>query len=150
MKFIKLAGFSVLLLLNVSTLELVNASEGNFMYRWKGPNGELNYTERPPAKGIPYERVRLGKKDIGSAESPSQNNETTVQNENPPGTNIEDDGYSNWQKENCKLAKQNLDILLNAARIAQDDGQGGTRLMSDEEKQENIKKMTEQKDKYCI
>ena len=47
------------------------------------------------------------------------------------------------------MAKQNLDILTSKSRIGVDDGQGGKRLMSDEEKQAQVKQMEQQRDKYC-
>ena len=57
--------------------------------------------------------------------------------------------YTSWRQENCTRANENLDILRNASRIGVDDGQGGKRLMSDEEKAAQIKDMEAQREKYC-
>ena len=56
---------------------------------------------------------------------------------------------TDWRKDNCRIAIQNLDILENAGRISQDDGQGGKRLMTEEEKDKKVKAMRAQKEKYC-
>ncbi|TQV75603.1 DUF4124 domain-containing protein [Aliikangiella marina] len=114
-----------------------------YIYKWKDTQGMVHYTERPPAPGIPYERVRRPKDKGAPAQAP-------VAAKQAEAIEAEaDDSYTSWKKENCKIAQQNLDVLQNAARIAQDDGQGGKRLMTDEEKAEKIKQMNAQVQKYC-
>ena len=117
-------------------------AENSYTYKWKSSDGEIHYTDRPPASGIPFEKIRIQTRKGQAGEAATK---STAKKADAP----EDDTYSGWRKENCKRAIQNLDILENASRIAQDDGQGGTRLMSEEEKQEKMEKMQKQKDKYC-
>ncbi|WP_168204324.1 DUF4124 domain-containing protein [Aliikangiella coralliicola] len=140
MKFSAIFSLAMLLAL-ASTTSVQSADQPQYMYKWKGSDGEIHYTERPPAN-IPFEKIRMAKKAKATKPAPVAKPAQSVK---AP----ESDKYSAWKKENCKIATQNLDILENAGRIAQDDGQGGTRLMTDEEKQANIDKMTEQKNKYC-
>ena len=118
-------------------------SAEQYIYKWKDAQGMVHYTERPPEKGIAFEKVRR-ERDTGKKRA-----QQTVSQQAEKAEDAKDDSYGSWRKENCKIATQNLDVLENAARIAADDGQGGTRLMTDEEKAEKIKKMTEQKQKYC-
>ena len=113
-----------------------------YIYKWKDTQGMVHYTERPPAPGIPYERVRRPK-DKGKPQAPAAAQPAEA------AQAAQDDSYGSWKKENCKIAQQNLDVLQNAARIAQDDGQGGKRLMTDEEKADKIKQMNQQVEKYC-
>jgi len=117
-------------------------AENSYTYKWKSSDGEIHYTDRPPASGIPFEKIRIQTRKGQPAEAKTT---SAAKKADSP----EDDTYSGWRKENCKRATQNLDILENASRIAQDDGQGGTRLMSEEEKQAKIEKMQKQKEKYC-
>ncbi len=125
------------------------SSSPKYMYKWKSADGEIHYSERPP-RGVKYTRIRVAD-DKGSAPVAKPKSDLTNSNDQQQTTNVGNSSskYQEWRKENCKIATQNLDVLQNDARIAQDDGQGGTRLMSDEEKQANIKKMLEQQKKYC-
>lgn len=123
-----------------------NASAETFQYKWKDANGEVHYTERPPANGIAFETIRIKTHVSNQSTAPSTNTDKAPQEK---VADEQDKKYNDWRQENCKRAMKNLDVLENAGRISQDDGQGGTRLMSDEEKQEKIKTMTEQKEKYC-
>lgn len=140
--------FSVLpfaLALTVSLGALDVSSAEQYIYKWKDAQGMVHYTERRPDPGIPFEKVR---RRADKSEKPVAANPSSPQQTSKKDT-PKDDSYGSWREENCRIATQNLDILQNASRIAQDDGQGGTRLMTDEEKAEKVRKMTEQKDKYC-
>ena len=122
----------------------INAAE-KYMYKWKSSDGEIHYSERPP-QGVEFTRIKVAaeKGNPSATAAPKQSQDEAKKAE--PG---KESKYQAWRKENCKIANENLDILKNSGRIAQDDGEGGTRLMTDEEKSSNIKKMEEQRDKYC-
>ncbi len=115
------------------------------MYKWKDSNGEVHYTERAP-KGIEYTRIKtyVDSSAAVSSKSPAKA-EAEAKAKSPEASKA----YTSWRQENCMRANENLDILKNAARIGVDDGQGGKRLMSDEEKAAQIKDMEAQRDKYC-
>ena len=119
------------------------AAAEKIMYKWTDKNGEIHYTERVP-KGIEYTIIRS---QVDSRNANSTKSPTTPINQTKPEE--KKDSYRTWRDENCTLANQNLDILKTASRIGVDDGQGGKRLMTDEEKKEKIAKMEEQRDKYC-
>ncbi len=120
----------------------VSAKE-KFMYKWNDDKGEIHYTERAP-KGIEYTRIRILVDSTATA-----SNKLPIATSSPESQEKKKSSYGTWRDENCTAAKQNLDILKNAARISVDDGQGGKQLMSDEQKQEKIAQMEEQKTKYC-
>jgi len=119
-------------------------SAEQYIYKWKDAQGMVHYTERPPEPGVAFEKVRRTT-DKGQKEIPVRAPQQSASNDD----STKDDSYNSWRRDNCKIATQNLDVLQNASRIAQDDGQGGKRLMTDEEKAAQIKKMTEQQQKYC-
>ncbi|WP_196140444.1 DUF4124 domain-containing protein [Aliikangiella sp. G2MR2-5] len=114
-----------------------------YMYKWKGADGQIHYSERPP-QGVEYTRIKVaddgGKTTSKVPQAPAPKEEKKEEKKS---------NYAEWRDENCRIAKENLDILHNSGRISQDDGQGGTRLMTDEERKENIKSFTEKRDKYC-
>ncbi len=112
------------------------------MYKWTDDKNEVHYSERAP-KDVEYKKITT---------YVNENAVTRVKAETPPEKKTEikiSSGYNNWKDENCTIATQNLDMLRNTARIGVDDGDGGKRLMTDEEKQEKIDKMIAQQTKYC-
>lgn len=111
-------------------------------YKWTDDNGEVHYTERAP-KDREYTRIRtyVDQKNANTNKVPVLDQKEK--------TAKKDDSYGTWRDENCTIANQNLDILVNAGRISTDDGDGGTRIMTDEEKKEKITQMENQRDKYC-
>ena len=117
-------------------------AEVKITYKWTDAKGEIHYTERAP-KGIEFTKIRTYLN--ANQQSPS------VPSFNPSKNKIKEEknSYGTWRDENCTLANQNLDILTKAGRIGVDDGQGGKRLMTDEEKATKITQMQEQRDKYC-
>jgi hypothetical protein len=128
-------------LLAFASANLVAAEK--IMYKWTDSNGEVHYTERAP-KGIEYTRIKT-KVDSSAAISTRTTPKTEEEQKSPAASKA----YTTWRKENCTAANENLDILRNASRIGVDDGQGGKRLMTDEEKAKQIKDMEAQRDKYC-
>ena len=125
-------------------ISAVNVSAESYTYKWKSADGEVHYTERPPAVGIPFTKIRV--KDDGR-KGQTQSKLETSSSEN--AASKKDDAYKGWREDNCKIANQNLDVLENSGRISTDDGQGGTRLMTDEERKAKVEKMKAKKDKYC-
>jgi hypothetical protein len=131
--------FSLAFLISAS-----NVSAETYTYKWKSADGEVHYTERPPAVGIPFTKIRV-KDDTRKGQA--QN--TLESSASEKAANKKDDAYKGWREDNCKIANQNLDVLENSGRISTDDGQGGTRLMTDEERKAKLDKMKAQKEKYC-
>lgn len=111
-------------------------------YKWIDDNGEIHYTERAP-KDREYTKIRTY-----VDENNANSNRAPVLDEKDK-TAKKNDSYGTWRDENCTIANQNLDILVNAGRISTADGDGGKRLMTDEEKSEQIAQMEKQRDKYC-
>jgi hypothetical protein len=118
------------------------AAEVKITYKWTDAKGEVHYSERAP-KGIDFKTIRTYLN--ANQQSPPVPSFKSTQNK----IESKKDSYGTWRDENCTLANQNLDILTQATRIGVDDGQGGKRLMTDEEKKSKITKMEEQRDKYC-
>lgn len=113
------------------------------LYKWTDEKGEVHYTERAP-RGVEYTKIVTHVQSGGATSNKLPVNPMNQAKEEP-----KKDSYGGWKDENCTIANQNLDVLRNAARIGVDDGQGGKRLMTDEEKQEKITAMEQQRDKYC-
>jgi len=134
--------FAVAVMACVMSSSSLLAAE-KIMYKWTDDKGEVHYTERAP-KGIEYTRI----KTYVDSSTAVTSKPTAVEAKKEQSTEATK-AYGTWREENCNSAKHNLDILKNRSRIGVDDGQGGKRLMSDEEKTEKIAQMEEQRDKYC-
>ena len=118
------------------------SAEEKILYKWTDDKGEINYTERAP-KGIEYIKIRS---HVASGGASSTNLPVKI---NQAKEEAKKGAYGTWREENCTIANQNLEILKEASRIGVDDGQGGKRLMTDEEKASKVKAMETQRDKYC-
>jgi len=136
MKQIIILLFSILFLA-VST-DVFSAKK--VMFKWTDNKGEVHYSERAP-KGVEYKKITTHVNENAVTKIAQE----AVAAKKPDISN----NYNNWKDENCTIAKQNLDILKNSARIGVDDGDGGKRLMTDEEKQAKVDKMVAQQTKYC-
>jgi hypothetical protein len=135
-------GFKTLLFITVILACHSVFAAVKIMYKWTDEKGEVHYTERAP-KGIEYTRITT---------HVDADNAAATRVPTPKTPAIKDDkksSYGTWRQENCTIATQNLEMLNTASRIGVDDGQGGKRLMSDEEKAKQIAQMQEQIEKYC-
>lgn len=134
--------FQVLFVILFGLASIDTIAAEKITYKWTDDNGETHYTERAP-KGREYTKIRtyVDAKNASTNHLPAVNKRTIAEQKK--------DTYGTWRDENCTIAIQNLDILNNASRISADDGQGGKQLMSNEQKQEKISQMEQQRDKYC-
>ncbi len=136
-----------LLAILVSVSANLALAADNVLYKWKDAEGNIKYGDRPP-KGIPYERIKVRQAKSGSAAAPITEKMDAPKQDNSA---VEKE-LSKAQKqmaEACRIAKANLQTLNNARkiRIAADDG--GSRLLSDEEREAKKKETQEQIDNFC-
>jgi len=133
----------IFLLTLIASFQL--SAEEKILYKWTDDKNEIHYTERMPKGGIKYTKIRT-RVDSGSISAAK----LPVKPMNQAKEEPKKGAYGTWKEENCTIANQNLEILQEAARIGVDDGLGGKRLMTDEEKAEKVSTMEKQRDKYCI
>jgi hypothetical protein len=140
----------VLAFINISLLFFaMTVSAVTYMYKWVDANGDIQYTERPPSDGIDYETIVMSDEDksgksipIPVVKEPSASNNDSPQDKQADS----DKNYNDWRSDNCKVAKQNLEILEAGGRIRSDDGEG---LLTDEEIAAKIKDMQAKVEKFC-
>ena len=114
-------------------------------YKWTDANGIVQYTGRPPANRS-YEKITInasgGEEVVAvSADAASENPEETTQGA------LDDVVKAN--DRNCKIAKQNLEVLANMARIRVSDEKGADRILSPAEKTARVAETQKQVDIYC-
>ncbi|RLA04959.1 MAG: hypothetical protein DRQ47_02360 [Gammaproteobacteria bacterium] len=114
-------------------------------YKWTDTNGIVQYTERPP-KNIAYKKITVntsGGKEITEVTAEEATNASSDSNNDV----LDDMAAAN--KRNCTIAKQNMKVLSNIARIRVSDEKGENRVLTPEEKQTRIDETQKQIDIYC-
>jgi len=114
-------------------------------YKWTDENGIVQYTEHPP-QNREYDKITVttsGGQEVVtvSAEEASTKTEGT--------TNNALDEMVKANERNCKIAKQNMEVLNKIARIKVSDDKGENRILTPEEKQARIEETQSQIDIYC-
>lgn len=114
-------------------------------YQWKNEQGITQYTERPP-KDRAYEKITVsasGSREVTNITAAEAKEKTTETTESAL------DEVVKANERNCKIAKQNMEVLKNMARIRVSDDKGSDRILSPEEKQGRVDETQKQIDIYC-
>lgn len=114
-------------------------------YKWTDDQGIIQYTERPP-KNNAYEQITVNAS--GGQEIKIVNAEESV-NKSAETTETALDEVVRANERNCKIAKQNMEVLANLARVRVSDDKGENRFLSPEEKQVQVNETQKQIDIYC-
>ena len=106
-----------LLLLPLGT---VQASK---LYKWVDESGQVHYTQTPPAQGqarqsqemqLPRSVTAVGNADSAAA---------AAVDDSAPASDDPVEQFRAIRAENCKIARQNLEVYKTSERISQADGQ---------------------------
>lgn len=113
-------------------------------YKWVDENGITQFTERPP-KDRAYEKIIVTSsggqevQEVPADEATQEANEEVLD----PAAEIQ-----RANDRNCKIARQNMDVLNNIARIRVTEN-GQERILSPEEKADRVKDTQKQIDTFC-
>ena len=133
---------TILLLLSFSIEVLASEKRTKVTYRWVDDNNIVQFTERPP-KDRSYEKI------IVTSSGGREVTQVTAQEakaEAKTDATIEEVQQANAR--NCQVAKQNMDVLRNIARIRVTEN-GEERILSPEEKAKRIQDTQKQIDVFC-
>ncbi|TNE82317.1 MAG: DUF4124 domain-containing protein [Gammaproteobacteria bacterium] len=126
------------------------------VYKWQDENGGWHYSEKPPAEAT-TETIKIKSSkpvdtDIDEEETPQGEEISTTQEEKKPlKKSPEVLAVEKARKaEDCERAKRNLDTLTHRTRILYDDEEKGEqRYLTEEERQEWLKKSKDQVKEFC-
>ncbi|PWK44451.1 DUF4124 domain-containing protein [Pleionea mediterranea] len=130
----------------LAMFSLMTLAAEDVLYKWKDAEGNIKFGDRPP-KGVPFERIKVRRsKSTGSASAITEKLDAKKQD----NSDVEEQLSKAQQQmaEACKIAKANMSTLNNASRIKV-AVEGGTRLMTEEEKEAKKKETQRQIDEYC-
>lgn len=130
------------------------------VYKWQDESGAWHYSEKPPMEGEP-EVIKFKNKYAGASEETSA---TDDEGESKPTENSTEATKKEPLKKspevlaaeqahrakNCEIARKNLDSLTHRTHIRYDDEEKGEeRYLTEEERQEWLRKSKEQVDEFC-
>lgn len=130
-----------------------NADTKKTTYKWRDDNGVIQYTQTPPADGISYQVISIKTNapqpsstlNAGASGQDSEADEAGSAKREQLAAKTE----AELKKKNCEISRQNLATLTNIARIRIPDDNGGTRLLTDEERAAKLKDTETQIKENC-
>lgn len=133
----------------VCCLALPSMAAGTY-YRWVNKDGSTEYTIEPPPKGVQYTEVSpLG---VGKGRAPATAKEVaTTQESGADATKGEGEEAAKPKKDpkTCRQAKSNLATLEAHTRVRLKDENGQPYILSEEQRQKEIKRAKDAIDKNC-
>jgi hypothetical protein len=140
---IKFAIISFYLGLNMVILNADTISKVTF--KWKDAQGIVQYTERPP-KNSAYEQITVNASEGETVTTVTQEEAEAANQDTTKGA-LDDVVLAN--QRNCQIAEQNMEVLVNMARIRVSDDKGENRILTPAEKQARLDETQKQIDIYC-
>jgi len=122
-------------------------AKDTIVYRWVDNNKVVHYSHEHPADKD-YSEVNIQvaySAPIIEPVSSTENDEDNTNNNQQPASQLSPEEIT----KNCESAQVNLKVLNSFERITVEDENGEARLLSDEEKQEQIELSNKHIDVYC-
>ncbi len=113
------------------------AADASEIYQWTDARGVTHYSENPPPAGTAYQTRRITSAGASTQAAPAPEAAATapaiVADENPQ----------------CATARSNIEILLGDGPVHQDDGEGNSRELGDEERTNQLELARAAERAYC-
>lgn len=120
--------------------------EKQILYQWN-EGDQQHYSDHPPPVGTPYEKiVRQKASPVQKPEAATADTAQANTTKPPPA----DANEQSIHKENCNNARTELRQLENSARVREVDAQGGSRMLSEEEKNSRIERARQMIRDHCV
>lgn len=128
------------------------------IYKWTDAQGQIQYTELPPASGIHYETVR---RSGGSGPETSGTDDLSKkQNELAQKLAEEEAKQQQQQQEqaqkqdevrtkNCEAAKKNVEVLQGDRPVVKTDEKGNKVALDPQQREAELQKAKKDQDYYC-
>lgn len=140
-----LAGLALLLIsLTLALPSYAAEKTTKVTYKWVDDNNITQFTERPP-KDRAYEKIIVTSSGGREVQEVSK---TQAVSDAKKSTNSSLDEFQQANERNCTIARQNMEVLQNMARIRVTEN-GEERILSPEEKQARVEETQKQIDIYC-
>jgi hypothetical protein len=109
------------------------------LYRWKDSDGNPVMSDRPPPLGVEYETISTKSSMVHRVEGETPQDPDTTSTPAPkpapaPAAAKPTSKLHEKNPEYCAAARKNLEVIDRAPRIRIDDGEGGMRYLTDDER----------------
>jgi len=115
-------------------------------YKWTDEQGNVHYGQRPPP-GSQYEKMKIDKSPRPSTTTPAPSSNTAVDAESSKAIEAEVTKNAEIRAQNCKAAKNNLQLYQVHRHIKGKDGK--IRLISNSERQSKIETAKDHIREFC-
>ncbi len=127
-----------------SFLAAVNSVHAVSLYKWVDENGRVHYSQTPPEKSaVDSKQVQVKDSNPYQSEQPAADDT----DDSKPGTTDAAAKVVETRKENCTIAKQNLETFRYSEQVKQPDGTVIT--LSDEMRSIKMKEAQALINAYC-
>lgn len=121
-------------------------AKDTIVYRWVDNNNVVHYSHEHPAdKDYSEVNIQVAYSAPIIKSEPSTENDEDNANDKQPTSQLSPEEIT----KNCESAQVNLKVLNSFERITIEDESGETRLLSNEEKQEQVELSKKYVDVYC-
>ncbi|MEJ2565650.1 MAG: DUF4124 domain-containing protein [Gammaproteobacteria bacterium] len=123
-------------------------------YKWVDENGVTQYTQSPPPSGgyqemsSPPPPASTSEQQPAATASPQQDSTSAPAKTPSPDPQMQAK-RQHALEQNCQIARQNLDLLENHARLRVKAADGSLRVMSEQEKQAKLEETRKMLDENC-
>ena len=127
------------------------------IYQWQEPDGTWVYSQLPPPDGRAVREVRPPPPPSTTPEQAQQElrqkqedfRQRLEKREQAAQESANQETARATKKKNCEAARANLERIQRQARILVDDGEGGRKRLSPEEKQQRIDRYQADVQRFC-
>jgi alkanesulfonate monooxygenase SsuD/methylene tetrahydromethanopterin reductase-like flavin-dependent oxidoreductase (luciferase family) len=127
------------------------------IYQWRDADGSMVYSQTPPPDGRAASKVKAPPPPAESPEQAQQKLQTLQQRlddlrkkrETTAEDNRKQEAASNARQQNCRTARNSLQQLQDRPHPLTNDGQGGMRHMTTEERAQRLEQLRQDVKKYC-
>jgi len=137
----------------VSFIGLLPLATQAAIYKWVDENGKVVYSQQKP-QNTKTEKIKVNTRvpdNSSTYNKPSlkKNEDNKSASNNKPDTDNKSEKSPKERAQSCKRAQDNLRKLVSRGRIRLKDGEGNIKYMSEEEKQQRIKREQDRVKENC-
>ncbi len=125
------------------------------IYKWTDEQGKLQYSELPPATGIPYETVRKptgatpGESALSDQQAKEREELARQEAERKEQAEKTQQEAQDQRAKNCEIAKKNVQVLQGDSQIVKTDATGKKVVIDAQQREVELKKAQKDADYFC-
>lgn len=152
-----MVNLKIFTLISLISLSLFSAHlEAKPIYKWKDTNGNVQYSQTKPPKGVEFTVLNYrqstastsSSKSNANSSAPVMSKEDEILAKQAAEQQKVDAQQGDINKKNCKISQTNLKVLETKSRI-QIEENGERRMLTDKERADRLASAKENVEKFC-